>query len=317
MDFRTLVPLPAAVPPRLQLGDGVMLLGSCFAEEVGRHLQRALPPDDVVVNPFGVLYNPESLHLALHHIIYGSLFFPEEFLFQGSDGLWHSWLHSGAYSDAKRDVAATHMRQALERAARLLPKTRVLCLTFGTNRAYVHRTEGFVVGNCHKEPADHFEVKSLTAEDIVSLWSPLLADLEKDYPNLHTVFTVSPHRYAAYGLHESQLAKAQLLLAVDALCTAHRNAFYFPAYEIVLDELRDYRFFADDMLHPSPQAAAYVYERFATWLFSPLLTEYVSEHESLLRAEAHRPLHPDSEAHRKFLKTLEKKRAAFNKKWHS
>ena len=314
MDFRTIVPLPEK---RLDLTprSSVLLLGSCFADEIGTRMRDALPERAVCANPFGALYNPESLRQALGILLYGSLFFPDDYLFQGADGLWHCWLNSGSFSAPTREECGRQVTEACDTAAALLRRADMVCVTFGTNRLYELRERGIVVANCHREAATRFTERAQGIDEIVDSWGRMLADLYQELPSLRVVFTVSPYRYAKYGLHGSQLAKAALLLAVERLCEAHPNALYFPAYEMVLDELRDYRFFNADMLHPSPQAADYVWQRFSEWVCSDELRQYTAERASLLAAEAHRPLHPDSEGHRKFQIALEKRRAAFERKW--
>lgn len=314
MDFRTVVELPKQTF-QLSPKSKVVLLGSCFAQNVGERMQAAMPDGAVCTNPFGVLYNPESIRTALEILIYGSLFFPDEYIFRGQDGLWHSWLHSGAFSAADREDCVRAVVKSYEDAVAQLRTADLLCVTFGTNHVYEHRERSFVVGNCHKEPASAFAERQLSEDEIFCAWDALLNELEKEFPGQKVVFTVSPFRYAKYGFHESQLAKATLLLATERLCAAHANACYFPAYEIVLDELRDYRFFDADMLHPSAQAADYVWQRFSAWCFSKEMEEYAGERASLLKAEAHVPLHPESEEAERFRKRLARQREAFMKKW--
>lgn len=314
MEFRTVVDLPKQkfqLSPRSR----VVLMGSCFAQNIGERMAATMPDGTVCVNPFGVLYNPESIRTALEIMVFGSLFFPDEFLFRGQDGLWHSWLHSGKFSATSRDECAEAVVSSYENAVAQLRSAELLCVTFGTNRVYEHRERGFVVGNCHKEQTGDFVERRLGIEEIVSGWNTLLAEFQKEYPALKVVFTISPYRYAKYGFHDSQVAKSTLMLAVDRLCAEHGNACYFPAYEIVLDELRDYRFYDVDMLHPSSQASEYVWKRFREWCFSEDMKQYAAEREALLKAEAHRPLHPESEEAQRFMKKLEKQREAFKKKW--
>lgn len=314
MIFRTKVDLPKS-PFRLLPSSHLLLLGSCFSEHVGQHLADAFPEGHVDVNPFGVLYNPESIRHALEILLYGSLFFPDEFIFEGRDGLFHSWMHSGAFSAASATDCAAGIKSRYELASRHLRKTDVLIVTFGTSYAYLHKQQGLIVSNCHKEVAAEFQEQHLSVEEVVSGWGPMLDDLAREVPALKVVFTVSPYRYAKYGLHESNLAKATLLLAIDRLCLEHKNACYFPAYEIVTDELRDYRFYDTDMLHPSAQATDYVYDNFRQWAFSEDMQQYAKERDAILRAESHRPLHPESEEYRLFAEKLKKKKAAFQRKW--
>lgn len=287
MNFRTPVDLPRehlSLTPQ----SAALTLGSCFAESVGSRMANAMPEGNVCVNPFGVLYNPESVRRALEIIAFGDLFFPDSYLFEGRDGLWHSWLHSGAFSATSQKACRERILQATNDAATLLGRADLLCLTWGTNRAYVLRDEGLLVGNCHKEVPARFVERSLSVEEIVTSWTATFEALRRAFPNLRIVLTVSPYRYAKYGLHGSQLAKATLLLAQAQLCAEHAGVYYFPAYEMVTDELRDYRFYEPDMLHPSAQAADYVWQRFADWTFSDELRRLATEREKQRKAEAHR-----------------------------
>lgn len=289
---------PAPCPFRLTLGSRVLLLGSCFAQHVGQWLAGALPEGHVTVNPFGVLYNPRSVAAALAG--------GEERLFLGRDGLWHSWQRSGAF-------AATS-REALARQLRPVPADcDTVVVTFGTTRHYRLAGEpGTVVANCHREPAARFVEADDDVETLTALWDGLLGH---ELAGRRVVFTVSPYRYLKYGLHASRLAKARLLLLVDALCRRHSHAVYFPAYEILLDELRDYRFYAPDMVHPSPQAADYIAERFARWAFSPELQAFAADKRALAAARAHRPLHPSSPGAEAFARKLGERETALLEKW--
>ncbi|MBR4297262.1 MAG: GSCFA domain-containing protein [Bacteroidaceae bacterium] len=308
MQLLTLVELPGR-PPRIAPSTRVVMLGSCFASHIGGRLQRA--GLQVEVNPFGVVYNPESIALALDALMEGNV--KEDWFFQGRDGMWHSWLHATAFSAQDKDTCVRCVAERLRTAREMLMKAEVVCLTFGTNRVY--EQAGRVVGNCHKEPAVQFTERSLTVTEIVVRWRELLKRLHKWNSKLEVVFTVSPYRYAKYGLIESQRAKATLLLAVDELMRHEQQALgaegkmhYFPAYEILLDELRDYRFYAEDMLHPSEQAVTYIWQRFTSWAFTPEALNFAREWERTERDLAHRPLNPDSDAHKAFVEKVMAKR---------
>ena len=315
MDFRTVVDLPPRLTV-LQPSSRVVLLGSCFAEHVGRHMTDALPHGQVEVNPFGVLYNPRSLRLALD-VLLGRPFPYEQALFQGRDGLWHSWLHSGECSAPTADECRAGIGSRLKHASALLAEADLVVITFGTAVHYCLAGTGQVVANCHKEPAGRFQEIRDDVADTCAGWADTLAALHRLNPRAKVVFTVSPYRYAKYGFHGSQLSKAVLLLAVERIVASDPRTAYFPAYEIVLDELRDYRFFDRDMLHPSAQAVDYVWERFREWAFSPSLEAFAAERARLLRAEAHRPLHPGSPEDRAFRERLAAQREAFRRKWGS
>lgn len=298
MDFRTCVALPEPLF-RLSPEDGMLFVGSCFAEHVGRFLAEAR--FRCRVNPFGVLYNPESIAAVLR-LVAGSRGLEAEDFFEAG-GRWHSWLNDSSF-DADGEEACRHgLEEAVESVATGLQDSKALFLTLGTNRIYINKVCGRVVGNCHKQPGTLFAERSLTADEAAEALERALVDLWRMAPRLQVVFTVSPYRYAKYGFHESRLGKAALLLAVDALCRKYPGSCsYFPAYEIMLDELRDYRFYAEDMLHPSATAVRYIRECFARVYFTDEALHYRQEWESMNRALVHRPLHPGTEEHRSFVR---------------
>lgn len=300
MEFRTKVEWPA---PALTLSpqSKVTLIGSCFAVNVGQRMQAAMM--DVHVNPFGVLYNPLSIAAVIKGVLSGGDFSENHFF--ESNEMWHCWLNDSSFSEMTKEGCMRHLKQVCVDELERLFTSDVLFITLGTNHYYNLKESGLVVGNCHKQPSALFEEKMLTVEDVVAEMNVMLHDLWAVNPALNVVWTVSPYRYQKYGLHESQLGKAVLLLAVDRLCRENARCSYFPAYEIVLDELRDYRFYNEDMLHPSAMAVSYIWECFCNHYFTSEMHEYVDATEKLSKALAHRPLHPDSESYRQFLcKTL-------------
>ena len=272
-------------PSKWQIGyeDKILLLGSCFSDEIGAQMmQRHLC---VTCNPFGTLYNPLSIAQAMQ-----MKELPE--LVQ-HDGLWHSMAHHGSFSRADKSEAELAIRQSIETMQQAIQEATVVIVTFGTAWIYELKDEGLqvtgcgVVGNCHKLPESCFKRRRLTVEEIVAAWQPIL----QQYPDKHWLFTVSPIRHIKDGLHENQLSKATLLLAIEELRTRHPEVSYFPSYEILLDELRDYRFFADDLVHPSSLAVNYIWERFAATFCSPQTqNEMVLEHKRWKQSQ-HIPLH--------------------------
>ena len=272
-------------PSKWQIGyeDKILLLGSCFSDEIGAQMmQRHL---SVTCNPFGTLYNPLSIAQAMQ-----MKELPE--LVQ-HDGLWHSMAHHGSFSRADKSEAELAIRQSIETMQQAIREATVVIVTFGTAWIYELKDEGLqvtgcgVVGNCHKLPESCFKRRRLTEEEIVAAWQPIL----QQYPDKHWLFTVSPIRHIKDGLHENQLSKATLLLAIEELRTQHPEVSYFPSYEILLDEMRDYRFFADDLVHPSSLAVNYIWERFAATFCSPQTqNEMVLEHKRWKQSQ-HIPLH--------------------------
>ena len=257
------------------------------------------------VNPFGVVYNPESIALALEAMLDERL--PDGCFFEGRDNLWHSWLHASEFSAPDEATCRKRVGERFSEACGKLRQADVICFTFGTNRVYEHA--GRVVGNCHKEPASQFVERSLTIQEIVERWHTLLERIRTVNPTAEIIFTVSPYRYAKYGMVENQRAKATLLLAIEELTREMERVHYFPAYEILLDELRDYRFYASDMLHPSEVAVNYIWQRFTSWAFTPEALKFAQEWERTERDLAHRPLNPESDAHKAFLEKVMARRA--------
>lgn len=302
MPLMTPVVLPKQAP-RIVPSTRFLLVGSCFATHIGGQLQRS--GLQVEVNPFGVVYNPESIALALEAMLEERL--PDACFFEGRDNLWHSWLHASEFSAPDEATCRKRVGERFTEACGKLRQTDVICFTFGTNRVYEHA--GRVVGNCHKEPASQFVERSLTIQEIVERWHTLLKRIRTVNPTVEIIFTVSPYRYAKYGMVENQRAKATLLLAIEELTREMERVHYFPAYEILLDELRDYRFYASDMLHPSEVAVNYIWQRFTSWAFTPEALKFAQEWERTERDLAHRPLNPESDAHKAFLEKVMARRA--------
>ena len=264
----------------------VAFLGSCFAENIGNRMRQSGMP--ALVNPFGVLYNPVSL---LHVLTCNPM--QDSFYFEDEEGRWHCWLTDSSKNASSLEACRAAVLSARGRLFELNPDT--LVITLGTNRCY--ERGGTAVGNCHKRPQSEFVERSLTVAQTVEALEAL-CDL---FPHAQVVLTVSPYRYAKYGFHESRLSKAVLLLAVDEVCRRRPcQVAYFPAYEIQLDELRDYRFYAPDMLHPSPQAIDYIWERFVDRCLDAEAHRYLVDFEPIRKALMHRPEDMDSPATARF-----------------
>ena len=292
MEFRTPVDLPLkkiTLTPR----NRVLLLGSCFSDEIGRRLAAEMDEGCVLINPFGTLYNPISILQALRALQTNRL--PEGHLFKGRDGRWRSWTFGGKWAADTSAECEAKTRQALQQAVAFWQQADTVFITFGTNHVYHLKADGRSVANCHKELSSAFEERLLSVEDVVEAWQTFLRALPCATPR-RFVFTLSPYRYIKYGLHADKLSKATLLLAIDRLCSpANGDAppaapcFYFPSYEIVNDELRDYRFYAPDMQHPSEQTADYIWERLKEWSFAPADFDRMHQNLKVFKATLHRP----------------------------
>lgn len=298
MNFRTSVELPQE-EVEIRHSDRLMLFGSCFSENIGNRL--AENKFVCEVNPFGILYNPLSISSALKQVMNRKVYVKED-LFEAG-GVWHSWMHHGSFSsDVSLDDCLQKINIRLKKASDFLATADWLIVTWGTS--YVYRYEGDVVGNCHKCPEKMFVRERLSVEAVCEEWNALLRSIKCHFPELKVMFSVSPIRHAKDGMHGNQLSKATLLLAADELCRRFDNCFYFPSYEILMDELRDYRFYADDMFHPSPLAVQYIWECFCRSYFKENTMDVMKDWDEIQKALRHKPFRPESEAYRKFLSQI-------------
>ena len=325
MDLQTIVHI-APSEWQITYQDHVLLLGSCFSDCMAVKMGECYLPH--TSNPYGTLYNPLSIAQAMDTradkdwIVY-------------DNGLYHSLLRHGSFSNTNEEKVRRAVAESREQMRQAVAQATVVIITFGT--AWVYEYEGRVVANCHKLPASAFTRRRLTVNEIVAAWEPIL----ERYKDKHFIFTVSPIRHVKDGLHENQLSKSILLAAVEeltrqdplqpsrttsdspyrggeeknlpssidtnlspSLCREGRGGSYFPSYEIVLDELRDYRFYAEDMVHPSAQAVQYVWERFVSTYMSPQTQQEMQTLHRFYQKKHHRLLHPDSEESKRFLLQL-------------
>lgn len=281
----------------------VMFLGSCFATSIGERFVKYKFPS--LVNPFGVVYNPVSVANALN-LLMSDEPLPDNALFE-YDGLWHSFYHHSSFSSKSREACLEKIENERNYASGFLKSAEWLFITFGTSWVFEHQQSSLIVSNCHKIPASEFTRFRLNSDEIVAQYKELLVKLSVFNPALKVVFTVSPVRHWKDGAHGNQLSKAVLLLAVEQLCEWFSSASYFPSYEIVMDELRDYRFYAPDMLHMGEQAIEYIWHRFSEKWFSRDTQNTLKKVEEVLRAVEHKPFNPDSETYVLFLENLMKK----------
>lgn len=295
MNFRTEYQVGSSLL-RLDPEKGVCLLGSCFSDNIGGRMRRSLWNADV--NPCGVLFNPMSisdvLNMALNDIS------PANFAVEEYKGRWIST----AFSYLNCATAEEARREGGERLKQLREDIRMcdaMLITWGT--AYVFedvRTE-MIVANCHKLPAKRFRRFRVEVGDIVACWKETIAKVRKINPGMKFVFTVSPVRHLADGLAGNSLSKATLRLAAEQLVAQTENTDYFPSFEILIDDLRDYRFYAEDMVHPSAVAEEYIYEKLLDTYVDALGRAMLAEGAKLYARLQHRPLNPDTDEHRRFV----------------
>jgi len=297
MDFRTIVPVQTS-DFHLSHADKVVILGSCFAENIGNHLQES--GFRVTLNPFGVLYNPASVGMAIQRLWVNQSFREEELV--EHEGLFHSFSHHGSFSGVDRNTTLVKINDSFNQAVSSLKDATCLMITFGTAWVYSLPSTDQIVANCHKLPEDSFLRRRLTVEEIEYFYTDLLEILFEAKPDLKVLFTVSPIRHWKDGVHENTLSKSTLHMAIEGLCESFENVHYFPAYELMMDDLRDYRFYADDMLHPSVVAQRYIWDYFSDTSFSKNTKEVVRQMQQVRKAMLHKPFHPEEEAYKRFAK---------------
>lgn len=295
MDFRTTIK-PLANKGMIAHDCAITMLGSCFSDNIGSRLQRAL--FNVEVNPFGTLYNPASIASALRDLVDCREFgLNDLFEYQGR---YHSFSHHSSFSGVNAGDVVSRINDKVVKASAQLKRSQVLIITFGTAYVYESKKAQKVVSNCHKLPSAEFNRRLMSIDEIVDMWSSLIADLRGVNPDLKIIFTVSPIRHLADGAHGNQVSKSVLLLAVERLCNKLSDVIYFPAYEIMMDDLRDYRFYASDMTHPSDVAVDYIYEIFSQSFFSEETNNLAHECEKLTRRLKHRHMTDDVSVIEKF-----------------
>jgi hypothetical protein len=294
--FRSILP-PMAYPFQLSYADHFLGVGSCFVEEMGQRL-RGLK-FSIQFNPQGIVFNPASVALSQERMLIPKRYQAEE-LFQ-HQGLWHSFDHHGSFSSTSPENTLQHIHQAQSAGQIQLQKASVLLLTLGSANVWQHLAQERIVSNCHKLPGSMFQRKRMSVAEIVDTLSKSLHAILALRPAIKIILTVSPVRYLREGLMENTRSKATLLLAVEQLCQQFEQAHYFPAYELLMDDLRDYRFYAEDLAHPSHLATTYIWDYFKQSFFEPVALNQLQDLEKLKQATLHRPLHPESASHQQFI----------------
>ena len=285
--FRTVVNWTGS-PEKIGYDSPILMLGSCFAENIGNILKTN--KFDITLNPFGVVYHPIPAAQNLDRIIAGKPYAENELLFHSE--LWCSFDHHGHFSHTDINACLRKINVELTRGRQQLAEAEWLFITFGTAWGY-RLKDGRVVANCHKYPASEFTRFRSDINQICDIWSDTIRKIKTFNPAIKIVFSVSPIRHLRDGAHENQLSKSTLLLAVERL--NHETATgYFPAYEIMLDELRDYRFYNDDMTHPNSLAIKYIWQCFRGIYMTEDTCRIMKLVEEIVTASCHRPLHHTS-----------------------
>lgn len=302
MKFRTEIPTEP-FPFEIDYQSQLMFMGSCFSDNIGQKIINS--GFSAHINPFGVLYNPISLKNGLDILMTRKTFTKSDLI--QSHGLFHSFSHHGSFSRSSETESLKLINNTTQIYAKKLSHCNILFLTFGTAFVYQYKDSQSIVSNCHKIPAKAFNRFSLSPQDIINSYQTLIKELKSFNPKLKIVFTVSPIRHWKNGAHENQLSKAKLLLAIDALVQQYEFTYYYPSYELVMDDLRDYRFYSDDLVHLNTQAVDYIYQHFQNSFFSKETKQIKARVYKLKQALNHRPFNTETKEYQDFLKSTQEK----------
>jgi hypothetical protein len=295
--FRTTLSLQANTFS-LSHHDRILSIGSCFADQMGAQLLSY--KFDIQVNPFGILYNPISIQQHLNRLL-KAYTYSESDIFQ-DQGRWNSFHHHSSFSQLSAPELLALLRKTTDEISNFFQQSNRMLITFGTAWVYIHQEINEVVANCHKLPADTFHRRRLNVQEIVIPYLETLQALKEEQPEMEFLLTVSPVRHLRDGFIENQRSKATLLLAVEQLCQQLDFVHYFPAYEIMIDDLRDYRFYNTDMLHPNESAQQYIWRQLQQFSMNPETLQLLKVIDKTKSAAQHRPFFHASDQHQQFVR---------------
>ena len=288
-----------------------ILIGSCFSDHIGKQLNYY--KFNTIVNPNGILFNPVSIENVIKEAVHKKQYSEDDLIH--FDGLWHSFNHHSKFSSPTTELTKKN-DNVIEFYEKLKTATHIF-ITLGTAWVYKYLKTNTVVGNCHKIPRREFKKELLSVDEIEKSLTSMLELVQTVNATAFVIFTVSPVRHLKNGFTENQLSKSHLLTAIHHVLNGNNvaNAAYFPSYEIMMDDLRDYRFYMDDMVHPNQLAIHYIWDKFTNAFMSDNTIKIMSEVNQLQKDLAHRPIHPQSDNHQKFIKSTEKRVSVFRKKY--
>jgi hypothetical protein len=300
--FRTEITIPAS-SYTLALDHRILTTGSCFSDEIGRKLGEN--KFTVSTNPFGTAYNPVSIHKTLRYTLHNQALSPHTFVH--THGLHCNYDFHSRFSSLEKPPLEKQLQETIGATHYFLKDTHWLLITYGTAWVYERKDTGEVVSNCHKVPATHFDKLLLSQKRILEDFQTLNQELLRFNPGLQIMLTVSPVRHIKDTLTLNSVSKSVLRLACHTLAEIHSHVHYFPSYEIMTDDLRDYRFYNADLIHPNDQAIEYIWQKFSETYFTPQTKATLRQWQSIRQALQHKPFHPQSAGHQHFLKeTLSK-----------
>lgn len=309
MQFSTRIPIAVSDNP-IDYNSKIVSLGSCFAINIGQKFDYFKFSN--TTNPFGILFHPLALEKFITYTLSGKQFTDADVFEQ--NGLWHCFDAHSDLSHTDKSFLLNNLNTACNSANAKLKEASHLIITLGTSWVYRYTETGNLVANCHKVPQKEFTKELLSVDVIKQSLENIVDVLTEVNPKIHIILTVSPVRHIKDGFTQNQWSKANLISALhQTINNKQQTVNYFPSYEIMMDELRDYRFYAEDMVHPSQVAIDYIWERFTTAYITPQAQETMKLADSIQKGIAHRPFNPDTPQHQQFLAKLNDKIILFQK----
>ncbi len=294
--FRSEV-FPGLFSDKIDYSDKIIFIGSCFTENIGSKLFELKFP--ICINPFGIVYNPVSVLQSLEFILDEKHFEAKDLEFYNEK--WISFNHHGKFSSTNQAEVLDYMNDELTKSSEFIKQASCLFITFGTSWVYKYKKTSKIVANCHKLPSKDFEHYSLNVQEIKELYRPLLEKIHQVNNNLKIIFTVSPVRHWKDGSVQNQYSKSVLIVAVNELIKGFDFTHYFPSYEIMMDDLRDYRFYADDLFHPNQIGIDYIWEKFRDFYLSDKAIEIATKVDKIIKSAGHRVFYPKTQSYKNFL----------------
>jgi len=304
MDLQTKIRLQKQPHHQIDYHSKLLLLGSCFSENIGNKLNYY--KFQVTQNPFGILFHPKAIETLITNVINEKVY-TEDDIFELNER-WHCFDAHSSLSLADKNKLLQHLNSTMQLTFQQLQNSSHVIITLGTAWVYRYISSDIIVANCHKVPQKQFLKELLSVDEVTESLESITALIRSINPKASIIFTVSPVRHVKDGFIQNQQSKSHLIAGIHNVIEPRKNTHYFPSYEIMMDELRDYRFYKEDMIHPNQTAIHYIWEKFFETWFSENTMQTITKVEEIQKGLAHKPFNPNSEAHQKFLKKLKEKK---------
>ncbi|WP_296637667.1 GSCFA domain-containing protein [Polaribacter sp.] len=304
MKFLTSIPLKKQTTNRIDYNASILLLGSCFSENIGNKLNYFKFKQ--LQNPFGILFHPKAIEQFVTDVINKKTFTKEDLVYQNER--YHSFDAHSSLSEVDESTILNNLNSEILATQKYLENTSHLIITLGTAWVYRFKKTNKIVANCHKIPQKKFLKELLNIAEITNSLESIVSLIKSTNPNITILFTVSPVRHLKDGFTQNTQSKSHLISAIHEVVNIRKNVHYFPSYEIMMDELRDYRFYAEDMIHPNKTAIQYIWKRFTEVWLAENMTSTLKEVDIIQKGIAHKPFNATSKEHKEFLQNLSLKK---------